>query len=108
MEGFEDIDNTVFNSMLDVVCMVNTGTMLMAHDMLFGDEEQGSVDPRTLPRSPRTLFVHSNAIYCIRRDYLGFNYEGSVPIFNDKQFVMFFGVGKRYFTTTFSRVLIDD
>ena len=43
---------------------------------------------RHLPRRPKALFRHHEALWCIQRDNLGIPGDAMMPIFRDKNFVM--------------------
>ena len=47
-------------------------------------------DYRHLPRNPKRLFRHDEALYCIRRDYFGIEGDLTTPIFKDRSFEMMF------------------
>lgn len=62
---------------------------------------EDGVDHRTLPRGERTVFQNEQALYCIRRDYLGFpDQPDFVPVisrFDFKYFQVMFRVTIRRF-----------
>ena len=67
----------------------NNRALLLAME---SEEEEEAVDHRTLKRAKRTIYKHSEALHCIKRDY-----TGPTPIFNDKQFDMMFRISKTRF-----------
>jgi len=61
--------------------------------MLMDDLTSGSrIDHRLLPRNKRRKFKHDEALHCINRDYLG-----PTPLFNGKQFELFFRISPARF-----------
>ena len=62
-----------------------------AIQLLVADNEE-KIDHRLLPRKKRAKFNHDEALYCIKRDYLG-----PVPLFKDKQFDIFFRISRSRF-----------
>jgi hypothetical protein len=65
-----------------------TSAAIVAFDASLDIDHTGAtVDHRTLPRGPRRVFRHDQALMCINRDYLG-----PTPLFADKQFKKHFRI----------------
>ena len=87
-EEEEDSDEELLSA---AQAVVGNNVALMAM-MEKSDEEEEAVDHRTLKRAKRTIYKHSEALHCIKRDY-----TGPTPIFNDKQFDMMFRISRSRF-----------
>jgi hypothetical protein len=79
------------------------GAIAAAGIALEAEEEENNmsvsvVDHRKLPRAKRTVYKHQEALYAIKRDYLG-----PSPIFDGREFDKMFRISK----ARFERIMMD-
>jgi hypothetical protein len=62
-------------------------------------------DFRHLPRQPKAMFRHEEALFCIGRDYFGIPGDLTTPIFKDRSFEMMFRVSRSQVQRIFEDVM---
>ena len=66
-------------------------------------EKRMKIDHRWKPRKTRTKYRHSEALRCIKRDYLGIQGDSLTPLFNGREFDTMFQISR----SRFQRMLQD-
>lgn len=84
-----------------VAAAVQVSTTMM--EDLSDTEDEIKIDHRVLPRSQRTNWRHADALYCIRRDYIGIVGDLSTPTLDDFGFQRHFRISK----SRFERIIQD-
>ena len=104
-EGDEDRDE--WELLISVVQnVINNLIVLMELEEVeaIGGKRKADESFRNNPRNQRREFRHGDALYCIRRDYLGLPGDPATPLFVDADFQMMFRISRGRFQRLFEDV----
>jgi hypothetical protein len=118
-ESDSEVDWEDDNELMAVVMVVmNNNTAIINHMMhlehargeqqciqSFKDIMTPNQDFRHLPRQPKAMFRHEEALFCIGRDYFGIPGDLTTPIFKDRSFEMMFRVSRSRVQRIFEDVM---
>ena len=95
---------------IQVAMMLNAAAAHLVASAAFDDvgDDVGKIDHRKLSRKSKTKWRHADALYCIKRDYLGDPLDALTPLMTEKQFVLHFRITRSRFQRLMNDIVSAD